>query len=341
MADNNRRHPIDRLRDAAASLRIGDESDGGISEMISFDKRLLTLTTQSTFEVFLADQIDPGRTNPDVPNAHERILDHGTESEIVGKTILLSDQLLKSGFVAGHVDRDVVMPIMLELAKILAGINGRIANYSTMCEAAIAKIPEASEDIRNRNSFAVPKVAGAENICQDIFLEAKRALQKQIDLACVFFPDFPRGYFPKLREYLIKRYGDGDEFAAYVGGIEHHCKFIVETRNAIEHPRPNYQVILRNVRLNENAEVELPTFELIHDELAQPETRLDHLFPLLLEGLLSTSEDFFAWLVCKNTEMTFAGSEIEMLWHENGFRGYPHLRYSYGIRINGELRPIG
>jgi hypothetical protein len=56
--------PIDTLRDGAASLEIktpGDDS--AILEMISTGDRLLVVKGKGIYEVKLADEVDPERTN--------------------------------------------------------------------------------------------------------------------------------------------------------------------------------------------------------------------------------------------------------------------------------------
>ena len=56
--------PIDKLRSGAGSLEISiPDDDSAISEMISTDDRLLVVKGKGIYEIKLADQVDPERTN--------------------------------------------------------------------------------------------------------------------------------------------------------------------------------------------------------------------------------------------------------------------------------------
>ena len=67
--------PIDKLRDGAVSIEIrtpGDDS--AISEMISTGDRLLVVKGKGIYEIKLADQVDPERTNISAPNTIQKVL---------------------------------------------------------------------------------------------------------------------------------------------------------------------------------------------------------------------------------------------------------------------------
>jgi hypothetical protein len=98
------KRPIDRLRESALSMEVG-EPDGPITGFVKIDDRLHIVTIRAIYRIMLADEIDPGRTNPNVPNAQQKVLDHGSESEMVGKTLLTAKQLFDSGVLSQEFDK--------------------------------------------------------------------------------------------------------------------------------------------------------------------------------------------------------------------------------------------
>src|SRR5690349_18669276 len=94
MSGTNEKGPIDELRDAAFSLRVGFDEDGRFVDFYKIgDERMLWVKSNAIYEIMLADQIDPGRTNPSIPHAQQRLLDVGAEDEMVQRILLTAKVL--------------------------------------------------------------------------------------------------------------------------------------------------------------------------------------------------------------------------------------------------------
>jgi len=95
-----RKRPIDYMRESGGSFTIKSQDDGTpISELLTLNDGLLLLTQKAIYEVKLADQIDPKRENPNIPPiVQRRILDIGTDSELVGRVLLTARKLFRKEF---------------------------------------------------------------------------------------------------------------------------------------------------------------------------------------------------------------------------------------------------
>jgi hypothetical protein len=338
-----KKRPIDRQRDSAFEFKIGDgEEPASIEEMITFSDRLLAVTEKRTFEVLLPDQIDPARENPNVPHTQVCLLKYGSHSDLLGRTLLLCNVLLQPMHLEDHVDRDRIMELALSLATKFASMQEKTDRFIALVESAVENIPDAAERARENNIFAVPEVQGSEDTCKEIFLAAKQALQDVLDMAQVFFgDDLKPGYFSNIMEFAKEKYGDVDEFTKLLEESKPMREFIRETRNSFEHPKPNKRVIVRNIRINKDAQIELPTFEHVHPDWHQPEVRLDDFFPLIIDRLLEFCETMIAFMVAKNMNGKFAGFDVQLLWHPDGMQRSPKVRFGYGIYHDGKLQPLG
>ena len=77
----NNRRPIDKLRDGAGSFDINTpDDDSPITGMISLGERFLVVKGKGIYEIKLADQIDPERTNINAPNTIQKVLSCGSLS---------------------------------------------------------------------------------------------------------------------------------------------------------------------------------------------------------------------------------------------------------------------
>ncbi|MDF0497222.1 IS66 family insertion sequence element accessory protein TnpB [Bradyrhizobium yuanmingense] len=81
-----------RIRESAMSMDVGP-SGGHITGMVKIGERLHTVKTDSISRIMLADEIDPNRTNINVPNSQQEVLDCGSDSPLVAKTLLTGKQL--------------------------------------------------------------------------------------------------------------------------------------------------------------------------------------------------------------------------------------------------------
>jgi hypothetical protein len=100
------KRPIDRFRDSGGSFSIANPEDGtAIKEVFTYSDFLVILTEKCAYKVQTADQVDPKRLNASLPKViQQKLFDYGTESEIVGRTLLTAKRLFRKEFLRDSVD---------------------------------------------------------------------------------------------------------------------------------------------------------------------------------------------------------------------------------------------
>jgi hypothetical protein len=89
------KRPIDRRREAAVMMDVGAADDtGAIKEVFGIGGVLHIIKERGIYICKLADEIDPARTNPNIPNVQQRVLTYGTDSVLVRQTLLTAKKLL-------------------------------------------------------------------------------------------------------------------------------------------------------------------------------------------------------------------------------------------------------
>src|SRR5438876_372279 len=111
------KRPIDAQRDSAGSMDIGTEDEGAITEMISTPEALLIVKERGIYAVQMADQIDPHRTNPVIPNTQQRVLPIGSSNLIVVRTLLTSHALFKKEMLGDDFDQQSAVRLAFALLK--------------------------------------------------------------------------------------------------------------------------------------------------------------------------------------------------------------------------------
>ena len=89
------RRPIDLLRNSGLVMTVGTDEDGPIVLLIAAERKLYFVKRHAIYAVQLADQIDPERENPNIPNTQQKELSVGSENPDVARILMTAETLLK------------------------------------------------------------------------------------------------------------------------------------------------------------------------------------------------------------------------------------------------------
>jgi hypothetical protein len=159
--DSNNKRPIDKLRDGSGAFDIntpGDES--AISGMNSIDdERLLLIKGKGIYEIELADQIDPKRTNMNTPSTIQKVLPYGSDDPWVGSVLLTATELLKKPMIGEEVDCGKILNMVLRISQDIAGALEVSESYSKKEQRALENF---DSKIRVDRSVILPAINDAQ-----------------------------------------------------------------------------------------------------------------------------------------------------------------------------------
>ncbi len=125
---------IDILRDGAITFRVGGDDSSQAQEFLSTGNCLYVIKDDGVYKMQLADDIDPNRINPLIPNLNKQILDVGYENEIVAKILLTAKYLHDEKnatvrlFVSNLFEECIVLTQnVLELDRMIRDLSGDIS----------------------------------------------------------------------------------------------------------------------------------------------------------------------------------------------------------------------
>jgi len=206
--------PIDKLRDGSGSTEIRTpDDDSAISEMISTGERLLIVKGKGVYEVKLADQVDPERTNIATPNTVQRILPYGADDPWVGATLLTAHHLLKGSSAQAKVDGDEAFALVLEIAVDISGAHQLHDSYAKAEADATANL---EPKIRPDRSILVPAIGNVETRCNEFLQRADHALRKLFRLVRMFYSDIGSGGWESLKKKIESEPQDIDNFPLFL-----------------------------------------------------------------------------------------------------------------------------
>jgi len=138
---------IHRKRNAGGSFTVGDPNDmTPISDIFATDENLYVITSKAIYLVQLADNIDPARTNPNLPNSQKKVLNHGSENEIIGRVLLTAKILFDRNHLGPNFSYHAALSNAFELTKLLTEMQDIHAELASVIDPIIQQGLITGED---------------------------------------------------------------------------------------------------------------------------------------------------------------------------------------------------
>ena len=319
-------------------MEVGDEADqSAIMEMIALPGRMLIVKEQGLWQSQLADNIDPGRTNPAVPNMTQKLLPRGTTDPLVGRTLLQAKRLLKSSMLPQGISADRGMEMTLVLLTEFSALAQKRSELKETLHAIESRFLWS----KSRNGGLQVPTLGDVSVRGKGFIQgADHAIRSLWQFVRVFHPELPQVVsWPKLRERFSNGTAREQLLVPLVDRLEPPFRFVRNTRNAVEHPKPEQDVILSDFRLRADGKVHFPTIEVIEKESPLSETDLVAYFERTQEMLVLAYEQLLINLSALHVS-SLSGFPVEVIELEADQRRYPDVRFAYASMLGDRIMPF-
>lgn len=332
------KRPIDQKRESAFSMKIGHHGDGtAILDMVATTDSLFMVKQDSVHAVRLADQIDPERTNINLPNTQQLFADAGSDSDIVARTLLSAGQLFTKTHFPDAKIRDRVVLISAEIMSQLLAAQKVLAQLETDEERRIAEVRASKDPTR------LPAATEVEARANTFIQKAEHALQAIYRLAEIFYGSQMKveGKFPdNLTLALAKAFGENDPATVYAKAVALFAHHVRNTRHCVEHRKENQQVVAKDFQLRLDGTISPPSITVVHPKTPIEETDLTAFMSAWVEGLTAITETLLLYLAEKN-HTPFGNFPIGVGYVPEEQRAMPKVRVGYLINIGGQWNRIG
>ena len=324
---------IHRKRSSSGAMDVGTPEEGSINQFLKIGERIFAVKNSAIYEIIQADDIDPQRTNINVPIMGQQLfLDHGLDSELVCRILLTADILLKSGFFDATIDREKILLLTVEMLKEFFLLEKEISDYLDIDNKVSS---EYEEKRKVQHSPAIPSIPNVETRCKTIFQKINHIEQILMDIIVIFYPNeelTKQSHFPKFHEIITNKYGEQDAFSKFLQQIEFFMNLMYELRNSLDHRLRNVKVM--DFTLQPDLTVISPTIELDKKGSELKRTSLSNLFPNILENLKQICETTIAFLCKKNLKPIIAGATVLQIPEEK--RLNKNIRFAIWIPIGDD-----
>lgn len=338
----NEKRPIDHIRESGGRIEIGTPDDpSDITAMLSIDDVLYAIKKNGIYAVKLADAIDPERTNPNIPPIQQRILAYGSESSLVGQTLLTAKQLFNEQVLPDWFDCKNAIVRSLEALKDLAAMHELVDAFK---KAQDDEVSAFSTRPQTQGALALPSIGDVEMRCKTFFQKADHVSRSLLSIIKLFYKKKQGiGGIDELARFAIVSYGKEDPFTKYLDNVAPTLKYIRLTRNCLEHPNPPAkQAIIHDFTLLADGNIAPPNIEIISRPDTYPPADVSVTMEQLSEALPQIFEGMLACLCSKHMQ-SIGGLDMHIIELAPEQRGHDrkHVRFSYGVKIGDEIAPLG
>jgi len=334
------KRPIDRIRESALSMQVGEPEDGAICQMISIGNQLHIIAEHAVFAVQLADEIDPERTNESVPNTNQKILSRGAKDPVVGRILLTAHAMFKTSHLRQELPEQDALKLALDISRDISAMLDMHAELA----AEITRITnESNAKVASDQSLALPAVGNLKSRCDAFAQKVGHVIDTMKALARLFYPDrLSRKWIDSLVRLSAEEHGDSEPLHRFMVDVRDRLLFMRDIRNMIEHPRDDAKIVVNDFRLTSELRLALPCVDIIRGEEPSSSIDMQTFLTNTTEELLSIAEMFIA-LLCGANADSFAGFPLLIVELPESRRPVrnPHQRISWGVVMNGEVQPLG
>lgn len=335
--DTSGKRPIDRRRDAAISMKIDGES--AVRDLLSTGGGLYAITETAVIKIQTADNIDPGRTNVDIPNLSQQVLPAGYDDEIVARILITAMYLFDER-------NSRVKPFVSNVLETCIELTRQLIELDAMSSLLVKDIRDNETVFEAKrgepNAYTLPSIPGLESKVRNILAAADKAKDSILVLCRLqFLPDSPRkSKLAELNEAIEEfMQGEPDRIAAWKA-ITEYFTLIRNCRNASEHPREGHGVALTDFRMWPDGKVYPPLVEVLHAET-----------PIRALPLVEFLE-FIRNTMIEHAEVALAFIKGATLLRENPFkeavaefaeplRYHRFVRFYRAVNLDGSWRILG
>jgi len=279
---------IDRKREAAVKIEIQDSEDRtGIRAVLTAGKTFYIIADGGIYRANRADDIDPQRTNIDLPDLCQKVLSYGFRDPIVGRVLVTAQALFDRNHLDGVLDCEEATAIGLEMTILLI----EIREISRSMQSDIDAIMERGLPSDTSRSLEVPSVQNLRTRAETYIRKCDEIRGKIIGLLkLVYDQGKTKTVLENLVDSIAAKHGADAEMTRFFGDIRPKLATIRNIRNGIDHPRDDNRTAILDFNMRPDGLVEPPSIALINPDTPQPRMPMSAFMDQMTEYLAEICE---------------------------------------------------
>jgi hypothetical protein len=324
-------------RDAGGSFTLNNPDDGtGIKKMFALGDGLLMITEKCCYRIQIADQIDPGRTNPALPtNVQQKLFDHGTNSQLLCRTLLQAKVLFRREFQTADIDR--AMQRSFDALGDLISMDETASAFKNVEQAEIERVQTLK---RKDASLTLPAIGSVRSHAKSFMQKADHFVGSIMEIVRLFYPEMKSKNWENFHSLTKVRYGQDDNFYKTMDLFTPLLLLARNTRDCLEHGNLT-GVSITDFELKADGSIAKPSIEINFRKSKHDRCGLSWFMEQTIKALLDAFELVIVHLCDKNIQ-PFAGIPMTIALLSEDYRQAWHVNFAYGTYFqDGQFSPCG
>ena len=325
------RHP----RDRGGMFTLKNPDDGSpIRELVVLGDRLLSITEKCTYAIQMADQIDPGRTNPALPhNFQQKLFDYGVDSDLLRRSLLHAKVMFRKEF--QQIDPERARQFSFDFLGELLAMDEAARDFRAVEVAAIEKAGGRS---LADGSLALPAVGNVRTLCKTFAQKADHGAGALLEIVRLFYG--AKADWSDFRDLVKGRYGETDNFYKVLELTVPFLQMIRNARNCLEH-RNVVGATTSDFTLQADGQIGLPSIAIDFRGSVVERCSISEFMTVAVRKLLDSFEMITLHMCAKNIQ-PFAGMTMTIAPLSDEQERAWRVRFAYGgYNADGQFAPCG
>ncbi|MBU1259652.1 MAG: hypothetical protein KJ757_02815 [Planctomycetes bacterium] len=275
---------------------------GGITKMCPAVDYLEVYKVDKTFRIYTPESLDPEETDPNMGWMSKPVADVGSANKIVARVFIQASEAITNAPLATGISKDDILRCMHRCKEHLLICEDK---QKWVCKETERICQLCSKGELKKEGYHVvdfPQIDHLEEYCAAFLSNAKLTIQTLAELINKFYKtyfDGPR--FDKIVKWSKKALKHNEHFMQCLEKNQPGLKFIVELRNAQEHPKDNRKLIIENFILKPGNRISIPHW-YINGEESSP---IHSTMVAMIDFLTAVTENIFLHCVMDNINSSF------------------------------------
>jgi hypothetical protein len=332
------KRPIDLKRDSAFSGTVGVDGEGNVKEFFNVGHTLLMIKEDAIYKFQLADQVDPARTNIDIPHVQQKLYSVGSSSEVVGRILMTAKYLFEKGMLDARFDKPMLLSAVLAFFDEVIAVVAVFEGMKVEQDAAIASFEAQKAKGLTILLPSVPDIAGR---VKTFIQRSEHSIQRLLGLCQIFYA-MPAGkaWFDSFVKAVEATHSLEQSESERIRAIAKYAQFVRHCRHCIEHPNPEQRIIVSDFTMAATAQIDVPMIEILHRDTPEPKVPLVIFMHCMLSSILRVGEELMAFLANRHVKPGWE-DKVGVVDFPEGQRRDPHVRYYFAMNMGGTLVPVG
>ncbi len=255
-----------------------------------------------TFRIYTPEALDPDETDPNMHWMSKPVANVGSANKIVARIFIQASEAIKNTPVADNINKDDILRCMHRCKEYLL-----ICEYKKefICKEVdrILQMFQKGQIKKEGNHFTnFPQVDHLEEYCGIFLNNAKLSIQTLAELINAFYKtNFDGPKFDKVFKWSRTALKHNNDFVQFLKDIQPGLKYIVDLRNAQEHPKKDRKLVIENFTLKPGNEISLPLWYLTGEKPLAVHSDVTE----IVDFLVVVIENTFLYCLMDNIDSSF------------------------------------